>query len=529
MSVMEQVSMYRRFALGLKSFLEEPVSLQQSKEIIRNRLQNREEIFCVVVKKAIYGYEASPYLKLLRMAGCEYGDFEQMVLADGIEQALSKLQKDGVYVTVEEFKGRKEAVRGGRVFSFKENDFDNPFLAGHMQAESSGSRSAGTRSIYDLDFLAANFVTCNLLMFEALGALDLPVGMWMPAIPGAGVLNLLAYTKGGNVPSRWFTPLKNAGFRPSLMNRIATGFIICMGRLAGVKWPRPEYAAYDEADKVAGWLAEETRERKGCTLDSYTSAVIRICRAAREKGLDISKTRFIIGGEPLTEAKLGEIESVGARACIVYGISEAGFVGCGCFNRNSADDIHLFQDSFALIQRKRKVTHADVSVDAFLLTSLLPSTPKVLFNMETGDCGVVTDRSCGCPLDELGFNRHLQNIRGFDKLTSEGMSFFGSDLVRIIEEILPGMFGGTSTDYQMVEEEDEQGHTRLYLIVNPDLGPLDEEGLIQAVLAELSRGGDTQRMMSQVWNQAKTLRVKRERPITTGSGKLLPLHILKER
>ncbi|MFC1993434.1 hypothetical protein ACFLV3_06510 [Chloroflexota bacterium] len=529
MPLVGRIKMYWRFARELRRFLKEPITLEQSQEIIRQRLENREQNLLAVVKRAIYENERSPYLKLLRMAGCEYGDFEEMVRTDGIETTLKTLCDRGVYVSIEEFKGKKEATRGGRVFCFKESDFDNPFLSGHLQAESSGSRSAGTRSLYDLNFLAANFVTYNLPMLNALSALNLPIAIWMPAMPGAGPLNLLAYTKGGNTPTKWFSPLESSGFRPSLTSRLATSYIVLMGRLVGVKWPQPEYVAYDEATKVARWLADATRETAGCTLDSYTSAVVRVCRAARESGLDISLTRFIIGGEPLTDAKLREIESVGARACVVYGISEAGFVGGACFNPAATDDIHLFEDSFALIQRQRRVLHADVSVDAFLLTSLLPSAPKVLFNMETGDCGVVTDRSCGCPLSELGFTRHLHNIRGFDRLTSEGMNFFGSNLVRIIEEVLPSKFGGASTNYQMVEDEDEQGHTRLYLIVSPDIGPLDDEVLIQTVLVELTKGRDTERMMAQVWSRAKTLRVKRRQPITTGSGKLLPLHIQKEK
>jgi hypothetical protein len=175
------------------------------------------------------------------------------------------------------------------------------------------------------------------------------------------------------------------------------------------------------------------------------------------------------------------------------------------------------------------VLHADVTVEAFLLTSLLPSAPKVLFNMETGDFGVVTDRQCGCPLGSLGLTRHLHNIRGFDRLTSEGMNFFGSDLVRIIEEVLPDTFGGTSTDYQMVEEEDEQGHTRMNIIIGNGVGTLDNDMVIITVLAELSKGGDAQRMMAQVWSRAGTLRVVRDRPIITGSGKLLPLHIRKNK
>ncbi len=122
---------------------------------------------------------------------------------------------------------------------------------------------------------------------------------------------------------------------------------------------------------------------------------------------------------------------------------------------------------------------------------------------------------------------HIYNIRSYDKLTSQGQTFFGSDLIRIIEEVLPARFGGTSIDYQMVEEEDNDSSTHLSVLVSPEVGIVDEDELIRSVLSELSKGKDYLRMMADVWSQSKTLRVKRMRPITTAGGKLLPLHIQK--
>jgi len=84
-------------------------------------------------------------------------------------------------------------------------------------------------------------------MFYGLNALKLPIALWMPAIPGAGIINLLAYTKGGNPPKKWFSPLKGQIFKPSLKNRLAVSYIISMGRLLGIKWPLPEYIAYGNA------------------------------------------------------------------------------------------------------------------------------------------------------------------------------------------------------------------------------------------------------------------------------------------
>jgi hypothetical protein len=530
MAIIDSMLTYWRFAWGLRKFLKEPITLEQSLQIIRQRLENRENNLLAIAKKAIYEHEASPYLKLLRMIGCEYGDFEKMVRSEGVESSLKKIADEGVFISIEEFKGKKDAIRGGQVFRFKERDFDNPYLAGHLQASSGASRSAGTRTVFDFNYMTEIITAYNIPILNALDALDLPFALWMPIMPGPGPITVLTHTKGGITPVKWFSPVERSGFKPSLRSRMATNYIVYMGRIFGAKLPKPEYIPLDEAWKVAQWMADIVKTRGGCCLNTYTSAAVRICQAAREKGLDIAGAMFMVCGEPITEIKRKEIESTtGVTLCPVYGSTEAGAVGEGCFNSVAADDVHLLKDSFALIQKPREVPHAGVSVDAFLFTTLSQLAPKILLNEETGDYGVVETRRCGCKLEELGFTDHIHNIRGFDKLTGEGMTFIGTDLVNIIEKVLPAKFGGFSTDYQMVEEEDEKGHTRMSVIVSPEMGDLDEAEIIQTIIAELGKGSDAQRMMSKVWSQAKILRVKRMRPIATARGKLLPLHIRKSK
>ncbi len=525
MSLFSQVRMYWRFAWGLREFLKEPITLEQSRKIIKQRLGNREQHLLAIVKKAIYENEKSPYLKLLRLAGCEYGDFERMVQSDGIEPTLKKLRQEGIYISIDEFKGKKEVTRGGKVFKFKESDFNNPFLSGHLEDCSGASRSVGTRTVYDFDYMTASWAVYRISLLDASDALSLPVALWAPIMPGFGPIAVLSYTQVGKTPVKWFSPVDKRSFKPSLKSRMGTNYIVYMGRIFGVKLPGPQYVALDDAWMVARWMANTIKEQEGCYMHTYVSAAVRICQAAKKEGLDIAGVKFFVSGEPLTELKRREIESAGASVCPQYIFTEGGWVGIGCFNPVAPDDVHLLKDSVALIHHQREVPHAGVSVDAFLFTSLLLSVPKILLNVESGDYGVVETRSCGCYFDDLGFTDHIYHIRGFDKLTSAGMNFFGVDLVRIIEEVLPAKFGGASTDYQMVEEEDEQGYTHMGVIVSPDVGAIDEDVLIQTVLSELGKGEDTQRMMAEVWSQAKTLRVKRIRPLTTARGKLMPLHI----
>ena len=528
MALFSQVAAYWRFAWGLRGFLKEPVILEQSRQIIRQRLQNREQNLLVMVKRAIYDNETSPYLKLLEVAGCEYGDFEGMVRSEGIESTLHKLRESGVYISIEEFKGKKEVSRGGKVFKFKESDFDNPFSDRHLEASSSASRSSGTRVTMSFDryyYQAAH----NMLTFDAHGILGSPVLLWQPILPStAGLPTMFRSIKMGNPPIRWFSPVEAGTIKPSLTKRLATYYAVYASRLFGAAFPKPEYVSLEKAYKATDCMAELLKREQGCVLWTSPSSAVRVCQAARERQLDLSGATFAVAGEPLTEAKMKEIRAAGAKAINMYAIAEVGIIGFGCAGQTVApDDIHLLKDLHAVIQYQRETPFTGVPVDAFLFTSLLSKAPKMLLNVESGDYGVIEARQCGCKVGELGLTDHLYNMRSFDKLTGEGMSFVGTDLLRIIEEVLPAKFGGSSIDYQMVEEEDKKGHTWLSIFVSPEVGEIDEAELVQTVVSELSKGKDTQRMMAEIWSQADMLRVKRMRPLVTAVSKLLPLHIQK--
>src|SRR5262245_51567575 len=104
--------MYARFAFGLPRFLAERTTLEQARAVLAERLVHRGDNFLKVAERGIYGHAKSPYLPLLRRAGCELGDLRRMVREDGLEPALSALRAEGVYVSFEEWKGRAPIVRG---------------------------------------------------------------------------------------------------------------------------------------------------------------------------------------------------------------------------------------------------------------------------------------------------------------------------------------------------------------------------------------------------------------------------------
>ncbi len=149
-----KVSMLARLARDLPGFLRSPATLSQGIDLIHQRLATREARFLAMAARSIYAHPKSPYLRLCRMAGCELGDLKSMVAKEGLEGALSQLVRAGVYVTFDEFKGRKLAARGSAQFAFSPEDFDNPHLQPHFEARSGGSRGPGTAVKTALPYIA---------------------------------------------------------------------------------------------------------------------------------------------------------------------------------------------------------------------------------------------------------------------------------------------------------------------------------------------------------------------------------------
>jgi hypothetical protein len=94
---------------------------------------------------------------------------------------------------------------------------------------------------------------------------------------------------------------------------------------------------------------------------------------------------------------------------------------------------------------------------------------------------------------------------------------------------LPARFGGGPTDYQLVEQADAAGLTRLFLFVHPAVGPLDPGAVADAFLTLLGGESGAARVMELQWRAGQVLRVERRPPIVTASGKILHLHQVKPR
>jgi len=101
----------------------------------------------------------------------------------------------------------------------------------------------------------------------------------------------------------------------------------------------------------------------------------------------------------------------------------------------------------------------------------------------------------------------------------------GTDVLRILETVLPGRFGGGPTDYQLVECEGPY-QTEVELRVHPRVGARSTAEVRDFFLAELKKvyGGSLSR---RNWLQTNGVRAVVGEPHRSGQrGKVHALHLL---
>jgi hypothetical protein len=506
-----------RVARDLPGFVRSPLDSRRAIEIVQWRLQHREARFLAMAERTIYGRPGGPYWQLLRSAGCEAGDLRALVSNEGLEAALLELDARGVYLTLDEFKGRRDVIRGSARFSFQESDFDNPTVIPLVEAWSGGTRGPRTSVKMSLPYFA-DLAVNTALAFEAHQLRGQAHAVWLQASTP-----ILIYARLGQRTLAWFHPVSPLAPRVEMFHRL----VAALSRLSGLPMPYPEHLDLRQPERLVHWLAARRQEQGGICVTTNASSAVRICVAAREAGVSLDGVCFITLGEPFTETKRALVLGSGARALVRYAFTEAGIIGYACATAEGSDDLHFFEDSYALIRRPRSLGAAGPVIEALRYSSLLETAPKILFNVESGDSAHVERQECGCAMGRLGLHQHLREIRSFEKLSGEGMTFIRSDLLRVLEEELPNRFGGATADYQALEEEDRQGLLRLVLLVSPKVGPVDESKLGEAFLAGLARGGGQGQEGVDLWKRADTLVVRRQEPVATSAGKILPFHLAR--
>jgi hypothetical protein len=513
-----------RYLRDLRTFLREPLGSEVSRRDLEQRLAQRETRFLGLLDGAVFDNPKSPYAALLAAVGIERGDVAALVPERGIEGALDRLYDAGVRVTLDEFKTYRPIERLGLSLRPMVEDFWNPLAGSGFLGASGGSRGRRRRVRVSLTMVEQE-AAYEWLWTEAYGVQDAPVALWRPVPPGAaGLKQAIRFAKRGQPLERWFSQNRLDPRQRRFKDVLFAASTLATGRLMGGALPWPEHVPADHALTVARWLAEKTVRGTPAVLSTPSTSCVRICLAARDAKLDISGTVFYIGGEPVTDSKAEIVAKSGCRAVVCYAMAETGLMGISCLSASEADDVHLLDDRIAILRRERDRGNGQ----ALHLTTVDPHAPAMMLNVESGDDAIVEERSCVCPLGAVGLGRHLRQIRSYEKLSSEGMTFAGTKLLTLTEQVLPARFGGDPIDYQFVEYEEADGLRRIAVVVSPRVGAVEDGEIVRVVTEALGDASGAGRMMAELWRDSHTLRVARREPYATEAAKVLPLYVLED-
>jgi hypothetical protein len=427
-----------------------------------------------------------------------------------------------VYLTVAELRGRQPVCRGGLTIEVDPRHLRNPLVGCDLPMQTGGSRSAGMPVGWSLDFVRDRAV--DLCLAEAArGRARRRSAVW--SAPGsAAIAHLLDIYARGGAPDHWYSPIDPASPDLPAQYRWSTHLLRAAARVRGRRLPIPVHVPPLASGPIVDWLAGALAGGAVPYLHTRPSAVLRICETAAQRGIDLAGAEVAVGGESITATRATAMRRAGLRVLPRYAAVEIGLIGDACLAPSGADDVHVLHDLVAVVQSVAGREDGALPRGALLVSSLRPTAPLILLNASMGDAGVLDRAGCGCPLGTLGWTTRLQSIVSFEKLTGEGMTFYDTDLVRILDETLPARFGGGAGDYQLVEDETPDGRSRLRLLVHPGVGPVDASAVTEAFLSALRAPGGARDVTALVWRASGLLEVERRAPETTPAGKVLHVH-----
>lgn len=522
LAAVERAAAGARFLAGLPFLIRGPIQGREARAWLRDGVARRAELFVDRVRRDIFGRPGSLYHTLFRHAGCEAGDVEALLRREGLEGALERLFRAGIYLTVDEFKGRTPLVRGSLRREVRAEGLRSPRAAHQLRAASGGSRSPGTPVLIDFRFVRACAANWRVLV-DVWGGASWRVADW--ETPSAGArFRLLKFAAAGYFPAAWFSQIDPEDRTLPPFVRWNIKFMRAGGLLAGRRIPAPQFAPLSDPAALVGWLAEQLQAGERPFVFTFPGSAVRLCLAAAERGIDLAGACFLLGGEPITAARIGTIRRQGAIAIPRYGSMENGAIGYGCLRASAPDEVHVLANMHALIQTGDAGAPLGLPRQALLITNLHPHSPYLMVNVSMGDQAVLRRRDCGCPWAKFGLETTLAEIRSFEKLTGYGVTLPGTEIVHILEEKLPARFGGAPTDYQLIETETAEGRPWLSLAVHPAVGPVEERPVVEYFLECVGQISDVSRLMAEEWREAGLVRLVRRPPQTTRAGKILHLH-----
>jgi hypothetical protein len=385
---------YAKLLAALRRFCSETWTVEAARAEVAHALERRERSFLSAVERTVYDVPRSPYRQLLAYAGCTFGDLRSLVEARGLEAALAALREAGVYVRWQELEGKEPITRGSFRLEVAPSDFDNPLDAGVALA---------------LDHLAA-LSARELLALAAHGVDRAPHALWRGASPAvAGLDAALRLARMGNPPERWFGAPPVAASDDQLAG-ISSARMVTAARLCGARLPRPERTPTDGDEAVVAWARDAVGRAGRAAISCTVRRAVSLTEAAGARAAGLAGVTFLAGGEPARAVHATALRACGARLLAAYPFFLGGAVALGCARTEADGDLHVPTDLVALVPFERARSSGREPARALLLTTLTLSAPRILFNAESSDDGVVETRDCGCPLGSLGYATHLTGI-----------------------------------------------------------------------------------------------------------------------
>ena len=505
-------------ARGVRRITRNPVSLDEAQAAVRREIGEREARFLTMLDRLVWPFPDSPAHRLLTTAGADAGDVRALVTDLGLIAALERLRDQGVYVSYEEFQGRRAARRGSTTLSFGPRDFFNPVTEADYLGTTGGSRSAGTP--VELSFAWQRRQGAQrAIQYRMADCVGAPTAIWLPVFPSAaGYGAVMKNAAGGNAPERWFSQVPTDLGGVASHKQLANRALPALNVLARTGLPSPEHVATADPEPVVRWCVDAVGRAGRAVIVGYASSITAAARWALDLGVGLDGVVAFPASEPVTAGKLRTMRAAGMQPHAMYAFVPEGTVAICCPEWGD-EEYHVWDQDLAVISRRRD--RGDGSeVDALCWTSLAVESPRVLLNVENDDYGRLEHGvRCGCTLGDLGLRTRVADVRGISKVVAAGISLEGSTFDVLCEDVLPVRFGGGPGDYQFVED-DTEGATVIELRIRPEVGAVDDTAVVAAIRTALE-ADELGVLASSVWGDDGHVRIVRAAPIVTRAGKQL--------
>jgi len=492
--------------------------------VIERYVNNRESNF-LGIAKSVLANPRHPYSQLFEIAGCTFADLEAGVTRSGLEATLNALLKEGVYLTLDEFRCNTEIVRSGRHIPATMKDWDTSAGGGAGEAHSSGSSGGKSqRTRYGLEYAKFGQVGGQLLIDEFGGPNGLAIIVFpiLPTSSGLGIC--MGAARMGYQVEGWFALGSSGRNLHNFHYKALTAALVARLRLAGAKIPSPTYLEQGDFSPVAEFIARRKRDGVRSNVMGMVSSITRIAAAAIDLGVDIRGTYALVTGESLTDVKRDLIEAAGIEVFPTYATSEFGGIGSPCRQMNTGNRAHVAMASIALVSRPIDDAWCDEPVESLHITSLLSFAPRTLINVEIGDTGVIEPATCDCKYSRMGYKLQVRDMAAISKLRGQGYSLRAPEIVKLLEEGLAQKFGGRPGDYQLAEVEGK-AQTEMVLRIHPRAGVKSPEQVLQFFLAECRRTWGGWNTILH-WTESNGVRVQVVAPVLAASGKFRAIRLL---